>query len=286
MKLKPRSTTVENNKNKAAGKTKTPRPRSDLENFKIHTPSDKAWKELIRDFRLAKYESELLRLIVEDMVSEVLAYQAFKEREPDRKHLRLGLDRIEKAFAQLEFELDRFKSSTEYFLPHDFSERLGDMLNFSIMSTALNDNVFPRNFDSRLDQIKANKKIVTMEAIELEFSPNRKALGLKHGHKILPHVIKMLHAPLKNWLELDRLNRGGRPRHAIRQFMIERIAHVAPEVVGVEITTNTTNPAFELCNSVLSDCGIPEAGLDKSIAETFRKIIKSRSANISSSKQS
>ena len=281
MKPKPRSTTAENDKSKVAGKTKRPRSRSDLENFKIHKPNDKAWKELIRDFRLAKYESELLRIIVESMVSEILTYQSFKEKEPDRKYLRLGLGRIGKAFAQLEFELERFKASTEYFLPHDFSERLGDILNFSIMSTALNDNVFPKNFDSRLDQIKANKKIVTMETIELEFSPTRKAIGLKNGHKILPHVIRMLHAPLKNWIELDRLNRGGRPRHAIRQFMIERIAHVASEIVGAEITTNTTNPAFALCNSVLSHCGIPETGLDKSIAETFRNIIKARSAKIS-----
>jgi hypothetical protein len=31
----------------------------------------------------------------------------------------------------------------------------------------------------------------------------------------------------------------------------------------------------------LSHCGIPETGLDKSIAETFRNIIKARSVKIS-----
>jgi len=262
------------NASKSVAKPKN--ARSDLANFNIGTPSEKAWSELIQDLRLPEYEAQLLRLVVDDMISEIKTYQA-RAKSHDRARLRLGLSRVEKAFAKLEFELDRFKSTSEHFLPHAFSERLGDILNFSTIADALNDDVFPNNFDGRLNRIRVEKKAVTMEMVEAEFSPTRKALGLKHGHDILPHIVKTLHAPLRNWFELDRLNRGGRPRHAMRQFMIKQIARVAPEIVGVEITTSKTSPALTLCYLVLVNCGVPEAGLEKSITETFRTIVKTRS---------
>ena len=266
--------TETSNKSKVGISRKAKGGRSDLANFKIGPPSEKAWSELIQYLRLPEYEAHLLRLVVEDMIFDIKAYQASKEKEHDRARLRLGLSRIEKAFAQLEFELDRFKSTSEHFLPHAFSERLGDILNFSPMGEARGYDVFPDNFDGRLDRIRNENKSVTMETIEMEFSPTRKALGLKYSHEILPHIVKTLRAPLRNWFELDRLNRGGRPRHAIRQYMIERIARVAPELLGTEISTTKASPNFTLCNLVLVNCGVPEEGLDKAIAETFRKIVK------------
>jgi len=66
--------------------------------------------------------------------------------------------------------------------------------------------------------------------------------------------------------------------------MIKQIARVAPEIVGVEITTSKTSPALTLCYLVLVNCGVPEAGLEKAIAETFRTIVKIRSNQNSLSK--
>ena len=102
--------------------------------------------------------------------------------------------------------------------------------------------------------------------------PLREAVGLNHGHLILTYLIERIHAPLKRWVELDRLNKGGRKPNAVRRHVIYRLAEAAPDILGKAASVSTTGKFVELCCAVLVACGLPESGIAKAVPPEIKRL--------------
>src|SRR5262249_28588799 len=133
-------------------------------------------------------------------------------------------------------------------------------------------DVFPKNYDFRIECKRSQGERITLASLEKDTRPMREAVGLKHGHLILTYLIEGIHGPLERWIELDRLNEGGRKPDAARRHLIYRLAEAAPGILGKAASISTTGKFVELCSAVLVACGLPERGIAKAVPPEVRRL--------------
>jgi len=112
----------------------------------------------------------------------------------------------------------------------------------------------------------SQKVKITMSRLEARYASERQTLGIKHGHTILNHYINSLWEPLKKWVELNKLNKGGRPPKLARNYLIDQLAERAPELIGEPAAVSTTGEFVEFCAKVLSACRLSTQGVEKAVA--------------------
>lgn len=231
----------------------------------ITIPESEAWDNLICDLKLTDVRAHELMIPLRHVHADIEFYNQAIAGRPDRKELTRRLQLMEKALGRLQYECRRNAGVLEFMLPHDTRAFLGKSLTFSYMSQALGENVFPRNFDFQIEQMVAEGTLLTLAALEERSLPMREALGLKHSHRLLPHLVDQIYSPLKKWVDLDRLNRGGRTLQLERRLLIYQLARSAPDIIGKKASVATIGRFVSLCAGVMSACGLPLKGLEKAI---------------------
>lgn len=204
-------------------------------------------------------------------IEDLSEYQSRKGKEQPREVQVGRLERLEKALTNLQYEIDHSLHLMNNFLPNDVLGLIGRSFTFSTIGVALGRDVFP----SRLDSIIKSRAIgapLTMADLENEGLVFGDALGLKHGHEILKHFIDSINRPLKDWIEHDRLNKGGRPADAVRTYLIYRLAEAAPTIIGKSATISTTGKFVELCSLALPACGVSATGIEKAVPSIVKRM--------------
>jgi hypothetical protein len=187
--------------------------RQEVVIFAFPKPSD--WKDIVRDLKLTTTQERELEITIRHVLAEIESYHVVKNKIPPREQLVAALKRLEKALGRLQCELNGSTNLLEHFLPHDTKEYIGQSLTFSAIGDALGADVFPESFDFQLERMLSDEGQITVASFEELSQPTRQALGLKYGHVILAHFIAQVYAPLKKWIALDKLNKGGRPAENI-----------------------------------------------------------------------
>jgi hypothetical protein len=193
------------------------KPSKAKHGVRVVFPEPASWANIVRDCKLTDAQANTLEITLKEALDEIDRYYSKLQNRPSRdvqvKHLKL----FEKALKGLQNECQRSANLMEFFLPSDTLGFIGESLTFLAMSEALGRDVFPKNYDFRIEFKQSQGKRITLASVEQDTRPMREALGLKHGHLILRYFIERIHRPLERWIELDRLNEGGRPPDAVRR---------------------------------------------------------------------
>jgi hypothetical protein len=242
---------------------KARRPRSE-----IKYPDRGAWKYLVRDLKLTEQQANELGIAIQHVILDLEPYVAHQAEKPE---LVARLKSLETAFRRLQLELNRSVHRMDKFLPDKMLEAIGKSLTFTAMTQALGTDVFPAKTDNDIRRLISGRMTISMAHLEARYAPQRETLGLKYGHLILKHHIESLWAPLKNWVEQDKLNKGGRPPDVVRNFLIDRLAEVSPSIIGKAASISTSGKFVELCLRVLPACGLSSDGVEKTVVSVVRK---------------
>jgi hypothetical protein len=234
----------------------------------IRFPEGEAWGNLLLTLRLNHAQADILASTIKRVIPDLEAYRKRKEL---RSVLVSRLKLMEKAFGRLQFEMNRSAHLMSDFLPFDTLEFVGESLTFTAMAQILGERVIPKNLGVVLDRMRQRNEPITIAALEEHLSARRRSLGLKEGHVLLKYFIDSVGAPLRNWVELDKLNEGGRPANAARQYLIWRLADVAPQLIGRRAPISRTGAFVNLCEQVLIACGFPEESVGKAVEAVVRK---------------
>jgi len=242
------------------------------EDVRIAFPKLDVWKDIVRDCELTDAQANTLESTLKQALDEIDSYYSRLQNRPSRDVLVMHLKLFEKALKGLQDECQRSAKLMEFFLPSDTLGFIGESLTFSAMSEALGRDVFPKNYDFQFQVKQSQGKRITLASLERETRPTREALGLTHGHLILPYLIERIHGPLERWIELDRLNEGGRPPDAVRSHLIYRLAEAAPAILGEAASVSKTGKFVDLCSAVLVACGLSEIGIAEAIPTAVKRL--------------
>jgi hypothetical protein len=225
-------------------------PPSGAQRRELSFPPPEECGNIVRDFKLTPAQAGTLEITLEEAIDGLSRYQ---KSQPNRRLLVDRLKRFEKAIAHLHDECRHSADLMQFFLPHNTQAYIGQSMTFSTMSEAVGRDVFPRNFDFQIKFKLSQNERITLPSLEQHTRPMRQALGLKHGHLILAHFIERIHAPLARWIELNRLNKGGRYADVVRRYLIYQLAEAAPQIIGkpaAVAVTGTSIFALRCCKPV------------------------------------
>jgi hypothetical protein len=254
----------------AAEPSKTPKSKEQHKARKpeIKYPDRGAWRYLVRDLKLTKQQANELGIAILHVILDLKPHQT---RQAEKPELVARLKSLETAFQRLQLELNRSAHRLDKFLPHNMLEAIGKSLTFTAMAQALGTDVFPAKTDNDIRRLISGRMAISMAHLEARYTPQRETLGLKYGHLILKHHIESLWAPLKNWVEQDKRNKGGRPPDVVRNFLIDQLAEAAPKIIGKRASISASGKFVELCLRVLPACGLSSDGVEKAVVSVVRK---------------
>jgi hypothetical protein len=242
------------------------------EDVRIAFPELDVWKDMVRDCKLTDAQANTLEITLQEALDDIDRYYSKLQNRPSRDVLVKRLKLFEKALKRLQYECQRSAKMMEFFLPFDTLGFIGRSSTFLAMGEALGRDVFPKNYDFQIEFKQSQGKRITLASVEQDTRPMREALGLKHGHLILTHLIERIHGPLERWIALDRLNKGGRKPDAVRRHLIYRLAEAAPAILGKAASVSTTGKFADLCSAVLVACGLPESGIEKAVPTVVKRL--------------
>ena len=238
----------------------------------VSFPDPESWANIVRDCKLTDAQANKLEITLKEALDYIDSYYSKLQNRPSRDVLLKRLKLFEKALKRLQNECQRSAKLMEFFLPSDTLGFIGASLTFSAMSEALGRDVFPKNYDFQIQVKQSQGKRITLASVEQDTRRTRGALGLNHGHLILTYLIERIHGPLERWMELDRLNKGGRKADPVRRYLIYRLAEAAPAILGKAASVSTTGKFVDLCSAVLVACGLPQSGIAKAIPAVVKQL--------------
>lgn len=224
-------------------------------------PDEPTLADIARQLHLSPNQTHHLRLTLQHVHADLDAYHA-NPVQADRRELVRRLKQVETAFAVLDDACSRHAKYIGRF-PSDFLEEAGAILTFSALNNALGRNVTPRHVETAVRDHFAAGEALSIETVDALTLASRQSMGIKHGAEVLPAIIQRLHAPLRKWVELDKLNKGGRSANLARRYLVTRLAEAAPEIVGRKASRAQTGPFVRLCEVVLPACGIDADGVEQ-----------------------
>jgi hypothetical protein len=167
--------------------------------------------------------------------------------------------------------MDRGVHLMNDFLSADLLMHLGNSFTFNAMNEALRKDVCPKESVARMT-CEMDDRDITIADLENCYTRHRHVLGLKKGHLLLKHLVETIHDSLRNFVEKDKLNDGGRPPNIARRVLVYRLAEMAPEIIGRRAGKGKSGPFVRLCSDVLPACGLSADGIDAAIPEIVKEM--------------
>ena len=235
-------------------------------------PVSDEWKNIVRDLKLTKVQENELDVTIRHVMADIKKYQAIKRKAIPR-HLQVAaLKRLEKALGRVQSEMAGSENLMQHFLSNNTLEFIGKSFTFTAIQKAVTKGIYTIYVDDDIQNRIERNSSMTITDLEESYRNERVFLGYKYGAEILKHFIDVIHADLKSWVELDKLNTGGRPPDIYRQYMIQRLAARSPWIIGKEATTTAKGKFEKLCVAILNGCGFSSRGIEKAIAAVLGKM--------------
>jgi hypothetical protein len=135
------------------------------------------------------------------------------------------------------------------------------------------------NFNTALGAAKPISQSISLADVERHFVFERQTRGLKHGVRILAHIVKRIDDPLTEWLELNRQNKGGSPTDHVRWLMVMALADYAEKILKIRVTGTAKGKFMDLCADVFQAMKLTDDGLEEAVgrilAERRQRLKKS-----------
>jgi hypothetical protein len=220
----------------------------------FHLPTQEAFDELVRDQELDDEQANKLLLVLRDVNDDLHEHPRLDGRKP-RPELVWRFKRIAKVLNDLEYELDRLSKARTDLLPLDTLEEnglvmtldeIGLLMSFTAIEAALKREIRSRDPESYIESVAG---------------------------ELLRYAIGRINQPFKAWLELERFNRGGRPRkNPARDFLLLQLALAAPAIIRGEPTATAGGRFVRLCGAVVVACGLGAKRIERAVENALKEL--------------
>ena len=243
----------------------------------VKRPREQSLRTIASDLKLDAAAAAKLEDVVLDTLGVLTAYRSQPNAEPNRSLRIRRLRNIDKYFGLLRGELARAKDELDVLLPFATRAALGESFTYSSLQRLIGSEVKTTNTDLMLAvRFEEAKEPGTIPPTVLDLEEHsrgaRQAAGLRHGGDLLRKHLAELHAPITQWLKLDRLDKGGRTVQLERQYLAYRLAEACPEILGRAAPVAVTGTFVDLCERVFEACGLSKKGVLQLVPRVVRQL--------------
>jgi hypothetical protein len=242
----------------------------------IKMPSDEVWREEFKGFNFSESQEKELKIVIQHIAEDIQSYNALKKQRGPRAELKRRLLRFEKSLATTRLLIEQFEAGMEHWMPADALEQIGLMSNFLVAEEIHGGKVYSTRVNREIEKASSNCAPLTIDQIGEKLDVSLRSIGLQSGPKILKHFIQKIHEPLRTWVEMEKLNKGGAPAQLTVHWVVYWLAWSAPEILGSEAAVSKDGPFVRLCSAVLRACGCPYDGFGGMAPEIVKKALADR----------
>jgi CRISPR/Cas system-associated endoribonuclease Cas2 len=238
--------------------------------FRLPDPDD--FDEIVSESGLNDEQANELSLTIRHIAEDLETFEKQFEGRKPRAELVPRLKRLAKILGELEDEIRRASSTMSDFLPFDTLEEIGLLMSYSALEAALDCKLISRKLRPEIERILEEGDELRIAEIESRFDYERRTLGLEKGPRLLAYLIRRINRPIKTWVELDRLNRGGRPSNMVRDYVLIRLAQACRRILGKRPTATASGSFVRLCVGVFNACGLDDEGIEKAVDRILTRL--------------
>jgi hypothetical protein len=157
-------------------------------------------------------------------------------------------------------------------LPLNVLQNIGEALDLSFSYEILkNKNSYLRlNQDLARHQSQSDK--IDAALIAHLTRPRRQAAGLEQGHILLQSLIDRIHDGLEIWIDLNKKNKGGRPRKYAREYLLYGLVSHAQEITGRTPPHSKEGWFVDFAKNILELCGLSSDGVGSSLPKIIKDV--------------
>jgi hypothetical protein len=168
----------------------------------------------------------------------IQTHRSFAEAEPDPKARKARLKAMIAAFDKLEgqFNAPHVRMLDKLIRGRVLAE-LGMLLGYSgLERLAKTPITSPLSWDD-LDERDRQERAIDFADLERRTAAGRAAIANRIGPPLIVGLLAVLATPLRRQLDLEKTNKGGRPRDVYRRYAIEQLIPVYEQIYGERPTT-------------------------------------------------
>jgi hypothetical protein len=214
------------------------------------TPKD--WAKLSAEVGLTAEQSREMALILRHLLHDMRDRAGNTTARETRAHLIARLKTLARHTHALDYEVRRAKADLETALPWSVRYAVTRLIRRSAMEAAAG---------GALPVWMAGQDVDSLSEI------NEEALAITCGVAFLAHIVAAIDEPLQEWIEINGLNRGGKPANEERLRLLVRLARFFEQVRGRRPTGTTRGDFKKFCSSVFQFLDLDETGLEEAIDE-------------------
>jgi len=256
-------------------KRKNKKDRDSIEKYlmqELVIPSDKVWNEEFKEFGFTSDQELALKETITSVNECIIQYNKLMKKIGPRSEQKKKLLALEKSLVKVRFYVEHFGDDMDKWLPSEACAQIGLLSDFLTAEQVLGEKKYSRRINQRIEQEIFQKSSVDIEKIDKELRVSRESIGLLVGGKILRNFIQKVHDPLRDWVELERLNKGGAPANLTVRLIVRELARAAPEIIGMQPAIKKEGLFVRLCSAVLIACGLPD--VSDNVGNVVPKVVK------------
>ena len=235
----------------------------------ITFPTPQTQRELAEALHLGTDASADLWSCVRQLVGDIARHAAMqanqslgRNRTERIKHLKA----VSNGLSKLETRLLDQDRNTDEILRLQLSTLLGEIISHSGFERLVGCSP-GYDVGSRFPPARSSARDTGLyEALESEMLQRRINLATVWAPTVLVSLIREINQPLRRYLDLERLNKGGSPGRTYRNYAVAQLIPVHPKIFGEPPTPAPNGNFVTLCDWVLTAVGIETDGLEQAVA--------------------
>ena len=210
----------------------------------------------------ARLESEVTRL-----AKEIAKHRDYSQRAADHHMRKATLKAVVARFAELRQAMQKHKRTLEPMLRGEYLVNFGKQLSYyglaAITGSSFGDS-------RRMGLGGSGKASVSAREMERYTEDDRAKIADLLGWTAVDGHLAAIASPLSNMLALESADQGGRPQYIYRNYVIQQLGLLYPELFGKRPTATTRGKFWNLCSNTLQALGIEAGGLKSAIPRALK----------------
>lgn len=255
----------------------------------IVSPDDNEWKEILKNFDLAKNRKNQLRkgvVEIADDINKDIAFERRASKGRDQKEITKHLRDVSKALRKLETIIGDDDPNSNKTLSELFGRELAELLGNRGLARLLPGHPGPQppSFHD-LDSREAERHDGLYDALDDgHYLSERERIARSTAPLLLRRLAGALNQPLNQFLEVRRQAKGGNPGRRYRNYIIRQLAFLYGDVFDQKPTRTRpgripkkaqfvrTGRFMLLCELVLATFHMDTTGVEKAVDRTLTRL--------------
>lgn len=237
------------------------------------TPMDQLVRKIVKCHGLTDTQREQLRSALETIRKEIERHRKLEPLAATRSMRKRAIQRLVDRLEATRKELNTTEHTMTPILQETVLPVLGRYLTYTGL-VEISEGRMDSSSQIELDRLQGDDRqrgnVISAAQLDQHTVGERIGIAQQIGVVLVQGLLLRLETPLRHLLRLESAYRGGRPQKLYRNYVIQELGRIFPDIFGKRPTTTVTGAFSILCTDVLQALEIEVRDLKSTIPRVLQ----------------